>query len=174
MKAKDLELNGEYLSNPAKGWESETFTGTGYRQVRRVRVLDVIPGSWVRDDKDHTWKRGSSYSYRTSQGVLVALLDAETGEFTGRNDVVSTASIRGPWESTWKQVQETARVEREAREAARDQMRKDCARVESALARLGELAGFHGGAYRYNDQKAIVSVEILELLVKRMGCGCHE
>lgn len=166
MKATDLVLNGEYLSNAAKEWTSDIYTGTGYRQVKRVRVLDVQPGTWIAD-RDHGYVRGSSYSYLTRRGVFVAVLDAATGEFRC-HDVVTTASIRGPWDTTWATVQDNARKASEARRERNAANTAAHARMHEVIRRLEGLADFHTGMYLYDGEQAIVHVTVLERLAQRL------
>lgn len=170
MKAKDLVLNAEYLACSAKNWESSTYLGTGYGSTRRVRVLDVIPGSWVYRDAEGTYVRGSEHSYRTSTGVLTAVLDPATGEYAGKHAIIPTASIRGLWESTWASVQENDRRSREVRDADNAAHRASLERTQDAVFRIRHLADVLGGmcVSAVRPSEAVVSVEVLERIIARL------
>ena len=163
MKAKDLDVNGEYLSNRLnRDWETNTYTGfdTPMRgDVRRVRVLEPVTRHYRFNEKSRQYE-ATRESWGTTTGLLVAVLHPETGDFVG-NAVVSASSIRGPWESTWAMVQDNrarraalVSQERQAYEASR-------ARVLSALGRI-EAATGRSGMYVYDSDRAVVNVNVLE------------
>lgn len=159
MKSKDLQVNGEYLSCRTQDWESNTYTGSSHGGVQRIRVIEG-PGTWELG-RDGSYARVNSGGYRAIRGMLVAVLDPDTGDFK-HNTIVAPAHIRGPWEPTWRSVRDNrarlqvqARKAREATEAAR-------ARVYRAVARIGAVRGSEAGMYAYDDARVLVDVETLE------------
>ena len=169
MKAKDIKQGAEYFSCAVRDWEANTYTGMSHGAVARVRVVDPVPGPWT-TEKGGTLVKRAGYGYRTRNGVLVDLLNHETGEVV-RRSVVTTASLRGPWKETWETVQDNARKAREAREARNAEHAAGLKRVEDALSALGSLADFHTGAYVQDANRAVVSVFVLERIIARLREG---
>lgn len=155
MKAKDLDMTTHYLSCASRDWETNGYTGTGHGATRRVRVLDTAPGVWVR--QSGTFTRVPFSTYRSVSGVRVELLNPESGEPTGTQEVVSSASIRGPWDVLWPEV--AARIE--ARHAANALRRASVTaaqdRTTAAVVRLsGLIPDMPGTVTTFNNRMNVI------------------
>lgn len=153
MKAKDLVIGKEYLSNATQSWVTDSFHG--FRGTHRVRLLDTKVGTW--NIRNGEFMQVSSY--RAMRGLRAETLDPTTGEVTGK-EIVTLASIRGEWEPTWKLVQENIAIQRKLREqeaAARDALNNRFGAVFHITEKLG-LKRFQHVNSRYNNVEVDLDV----------------
>lgn len=170
MKASEIVEGSDYLVNRARDWQACDYTGAGYYNTTRVRVWSTKVATWVTDGKGgftETYK-GSS---RGTFGILGHPVDVKSGAVSDRLAVVTLASVRGLWEVLWPQVQAAAAREREARQAQRVDREGKQARTVAAVARIQGVRGSTGGIGRYDADRALVHVDVLEWIADMLEAG---
>lgn len=109
MKSSEIKVGMELLQARGNDWDDKPWN------CSRVKVLNTKVAHWYRNSKTGNQWQDNGYksdysgwggtSRRTTYGVIVQLLDKETGAVQGEK-IVTLASLRGEWEPTWKAVKE--------------------------------------------------------------------
>lgn len=165
MKLKDLVVGTEYLSNGRQNWN------TGVYDATRVKITDLVVGYWK-------WKDGklvNSPGYSTSmKGLRVQVLDKKTGEVKGEG-VVTLASLRGEWATTYAKVDKTnsdriaAQKAADAqRHAARDRVGIVMAKVKSFLGLTSDHETYRLVHDAYKTDKVMINVEFLDAMITEL------
>ena len=150
MKAKDIKVNGEYLVNSSHDWNTQSFnSGTGWGS-HRVRVLDATVSYWTYSTKTHQYEK-TSYGFRARKGILVQVVDPETGvDVPEGSMVVTLASVRGSWAETSEQVRKN-RAERAAYEAQKQSAKIVRQGMTADALKLAEKLGVKAKSTRWDD-----------------------
>lgn len=165
MKLKDLVVGTEYLSNGRQDWNTSTYDAT------RVKIVDLVVGSWKWKDGQLVDGRGYSTSMK---GLRVQVLDKTTGAIKGEG-VVTLASLRGEWETTFAKVEQhhNDRIKFQndsaaRRQAARDRVGIVMAKVKSFLGLTSDYETSRLVQDVYKEEKVLISVEFLDAMIKEL------
>lgn len=164
MKASEVKVGEDYLVNRSRDWQYADWNGYGASQ--RVRIHSTEVATWVWEVRDGIGAYVKTYkgASRGAAGILAYPVDIRTGVVGDRLTVVTPASVRGLWETTWPAVKENARQAREARQAERDKRAASAEKVAGAVSRILRECGMGEGARAYDSCTALVSLEVLEII----------